>query len=151
MKTLLCSVSGFLALMSALACSPKEAHGPDLPKQPDRWVSSINLDSTTKVEHIGKTRDYVVTTATGAKQVSGLRTIAVGDTIDGIQIGAIRCSFFWRDASYGGQQYMLRGRWGCEAGRTRDEVERAVTDNGDKLFDYLHASPVREEALGPAA
>jgi hypothetical protein len=68
--------------------------------------------------------------------------ISVGDEIEGIRIGAIRCSFFWRDASYGGEQFMWRGRWGCMAGRNEDELEHAVGPDGVKRFNYLHISPV---------
>jgi hypothetical protein len=32
------------------------------------------------------------------------------------------------------------------AGRSREEVENAVADNGDKRFDYIHVSPVRLDA-----
>ncbi len=60
--------------------------------------------------------------------------------------GAIRCSFYWKDASYGGAQYMWRGRWGCMAGRNRYEVENAVNEDGSKQFDYIHISPVSLKA-----
>lgn len=133
----------------AVSCDHGEPRQPDLAKQPDRWVNSVILDSTSKVKYIGKTKDYLITSVTGVKEVNGLRTISVGDDVEGLRIGAIRCSFYWRDASYAGEQYMWRGRWGCQAGRTKQEVEQAVAENGDKLFDYLHVGPVRENQLGP--
>ena len=75
-----------------------------------------------------------------------MRTVAVGDEIEGVRIGAIKCSFFWRDASYGGEQFMWRERWGCQAGRSEQEVQNAVANNGDKRFDYVHVAPVRLES-----
>lgn len=72
-----------------------------------------------------------------------MRTLDVGDEIAGVRIGAIKCSFFLRNASYGGEQFMWRGRWGCQAGRSEQEVQDAVAENGDKRFDYVHVAPVR--------
>jgi hypothetical protein len=100
------------------------------------------LDSSTRVTYVGKTRDYLVTSVTSAKELKAPRAIAIGDEIEGLRVGAIKCSFHWRDASYGNEQYMWRGRWGCQAGRSREEVERAVAENGDKRFDYLFVGPV---------
>jgi hypothetical protein len=135
----------FLAAAITTACGRGEPKEPDLPKQLDRWVSSIVLDADSKVEYVGKTKNYVVTSVTSVKDMSGLRTVSVGDNIEALRIGAIKCSFFWRDASYGGKQFMWRGRWGCQAGRNREEVQRAVRNDGEKVFDYLHVSPVRLE------
>ena len=132
-----------MALASTTSCNRSASRQPDLPKQPDRWVSSIALDSESKVEYIGKTRDYLITTVSSSKDLHGVHTVSIGDSIGGLHVGAIRCSFHWRDATYGGQQYMWRGRWACMAGRSREEVETAVADNGDKRFDYVHVAPVR--------
>lgn len=150
-------MKGTLSLMSlctiwvcAVSCDRGEPRQPDLVKQPDRWVSSVVLDSNSKVEYIGRTKDYLITSVTSIKRVNGLRTISVGDDVEGLRIGAIRCSFFWRDASYGGEQYMWRGQWGCRAGRTKQEVEQAVAENGDKRFDYLYVSSVSESQLDAA-
>jgi hypothetical protein len=125
------------------SCGDGEPRQPDLLRQPDRWVTSVALDSASRVKYIGKTKDYVVTSFTAVKDVKALRTISVGDEIEGLHIGAIKCSFHWRDAYYGNEQYMWRGRWACQAGRSRQEVENAVAENGDKRFDYIHVSPVR--------
>jgi hypothetical protein len=125
-----------------MSCNREEPRQPDLPRQPDRWVSSVTLDPDSKLEYIGKTKNYVMTTVTSIRQLEGRPSVSVGDTIEGVQIGAIRCSFFWRDASYGGEQFMWRGRWGCHAGRSRDEVENAVGDDGEKRFDYLYLTPL---------
>lgn len=135
-----------LAVGAALASScSREARQPDLPEQPDRWVNSVTLDPDSKLSYVGKTKDYLITTVAEVKQLEGRRTISVGDSIEGLRIGAIRCSFFWRDASYGGQQFMWRGRWGCQAGRNKHEIENAVAHDGEKRFDYLHVAPVRRE------
>jgi hypothetical protein len=94
------------------------------------------------MQFIGRTRDYAVTQVSEARPVTGPQTVALGDEIEGVRIGAIQCSFHWRDASYGGQQYMWRGRWACKAGRSREEVEKAVEEDGTKRFDYIHVAPV---------
>ena len=74
--------------------------------------------------------------------MNGLQRVSVGDSIEGIRIGAIRCSFFWKDASYAREQYMWRGRWGCQAGRSKEEIENAVEPDGGKRYDYLYIGPV---------
>lgn len=111
---LLCVVAA-----TTTSCGRSEPKQPDLPRQPDRWLTSITLDPDSKVEYIGKTKDYLITSATSIKELDGLRTVRVGDEIEGLRIGVIKCSFFWRDASSGGDQFMWRGRWGCQAGRRK--------------------------------
>jgi hypothetical protein len=135
---LLCVVAA-----TATSCGRSEPKQPDLPRQPDRWLTSITLDPDSKVEYVGKTKDYVITSVTSIKELDGPRTVSVGDEIEGLRIGVIKCSFFWRDASYGGDQFMWRGRWACQAGRSRREVEHAVRSDGEKLFDYLNIGPIR--------
>jgi hypothetical protein len=132
----------FVLVMLGASCRNAEHREPDLPRQPDRWVTSVVLDSGSKVSYVGKTRDCLVTSVTSIKEVNGLHTISSGDEIEGLHIGAIKCSFHWRDAYYAREQYMWRRRWGCQAGRDRDEVENAVKENGDKQFDYLSLAPV---------
>lgn len=134
------------ALLLTASCGPSESRQPDLPKQPDRWLDSIVLDAESKATYVGKTRDYIVTTSSEVRDLGALRTIRVGEEIEGIRIGAIKCSFFWRDATYGGEQYMWRGRWGCQAGRSKQEIQSAVEADGEKRFDYIHAAPVRLDA-----
>lgn len=136
---------GIVAVL-ATSCSRGEPKQPDLPKQPDRWVTSIALDADSKAQYIGKTKDYVITDVTEFKALNKVRSVSVGDDIAGIRIGAIRCSFHWRDASYGGTQYMWRGRWACLAGRSKEEVETAVAEDGTKRFDYIHVAPTRMQA-----
>ena len=83
------------------------------------------------------------------ESINAPRTIEVGAEVAGLRIGAIKCSYFWRDASYANKQYMWRGKWGCMAGQTREEVENAVASNGDKRFDYIYISPVPDSGVGP--
>lgn len=128
--------------MAAVACGRSEPRVPDLPQQPDAWVSAVTLDSDSKVQYVGKTQEYIVTSVTTVRDVKSPQAVRVGDEIEGIRIGAIRCSFHWRDAYYAREQYMWRGRWACQAGRSRDEVEKAVDDDGKKRFDYIVISPV---------
>jgi hypothetical protein len=131
-----------IALVGLTAsCDRREPRIPDLPKQENVWVASLALDSDSKLKYVGKTRDYIITTATTIKDLNGPRTISVGDEIEGIRIGAIQCSFFWRDASYAREQFMWRGRWGCQAGRSKDEVEHSQGPDGEKRFAYLYISP----------
>jgi hypothetical protein len=124
------------------SCGGGTPRQPDLPRQPDRWVDAITLDANSRVKFVGRTRDYLITEVTSMKDVEHLRRISIGDEIEGVRIGAIQCSFHWRDATYGSEQYMWRGRWACKAGRNRQEVETAVKDDGTKQFDYIHAAPV---------
>lgn len=123
-------------------CGPARSREPDLPKQPDRWVNSVVLDADSKVNYVGKTKELLITQVSSQDSVSGLRSVRVGDVVNGVQIGAIQCSFHWRDAESSGRQYMWRGRWACMAGRSRDEVQTAVADDGTKRHDYIHIVPV---------
>lgn len=134
----------FAVAMGALTASGggSEPRQLDLPKRPDVWVTSITLDADSKAQYIGKTKDYLVTSFSPVKVLTGLQRISVGDSIEGIRIGVIRCSFFWRDASYAREQYMWRGRWGCQAGRSKEEIENSVKPDGGKRYDYLHIAPV---------
>jgi hypothetical protein len=135
----MCVGSCFLLIT---ACGNGEPRLPDLPRQPDRWVNTLTSDPDSTITYVGQTKGYLVTSTTTMSAVEHRREVKVGDVIEGLTIGAIQCTFFWRDESYAGKQYMWRGRWGCSAGRSRDEVERAVADNGDKRFPTLRISPV---------
>jgi hypothetical protein len=128
--------------VSLCACGEGKPQEPDLPKRPDRWVKEISLDADSKVTSVGP-RDYFVTDATKSKELRGAKVIAVGDEVEGVRIGAIKCSFHWRVAIYGGAQFMRRGRWACMAGRSREELEAAVKEDGTKMFDYIHVAPIR--------
>src|SRR5690348_5067672 len=112
----------------AASCGRTESNQPDLPGQPERWVNWIALDSDSKLRYVGKTKDILITTLADIKTLNGTRTLSVGDSVGGLAVGAIRCSFHWRDASYGREHYMWRGRWACMAGRNREEIETAVAD-----------------------
>ncbi|NKL24851.1 hypothetical protein [Rhizobium leguminosarum] len=125
------------------ACDQQKNKSPDLADQPDKWMTTISLQGDSKPNHVGKT---TVIGSTTIKPLSGLQTITVGDEIDGIHIGAIKCAFFNKDASYAGEQFMWRGRWGCLAGRSQDEVSTAVQEDGTKLYDYIHVAPIALDA-----
>ena len=84
----------------------------------------------------------MITDASQVKEVNDSRPIRIGDTINGVKIGAIKCSFHWNDSGYGNAQFMWRGKWGCMAGRDRFEINNAVKDDGGKNFDYVHIAPV---------
>jgi hypothetical protein len=131
---------GFLIVITA--CGERQPRQADLPEQPDRWVNSVAVDVDSRVQYIGKTRDYVVTAVSASRDLDAPQTISLGDEIEGIRVGAIQCSFHWRDATYGGVQYMWRGRWACMAGRKRQEVANAVDSQGNRRFDYISVSPV---------
>lgn len=129
-----------LALVIFLSACEDQSKSSDLPDKPDKWVNSFALQSDSKTLHVS--RSSLILGATSAKPLSGLTSVAVGDEIDGLTIGAIRCTFFPKDASYSGQQLMWKGRWGCLAGRSQDEVENAVQEDGNHLYDTIHVSPV---------
>jgi len=146
LRTLPFSFAIAVAAAVLAACGPGKPKQPDLPKQEDRWVSVVLLDVDSVAKYVGKTKDYVITTSSEVRDVNGLNTVKVGDEVQGVLIGAIKCSIFWNDASYGGEQYMWRGRWGCQAGRNQQEVLNAVGEDGTKRFDYIYMSPVRLSA-----
>lgn len=127
------------ALPFLLSSCDQSSGSSDLADQPDQWINSVALQSDSKATHVGKTSLIGSTTA---KILSGLTSVAVGDEIDGIRIGAIKCTFFTKDASYSGEQFMWRGKWGCLAGRSQNEVENAVQEDGTKLYDLIHVAPV---------
>lgn len=131
-----------LLALTATACQGGGSRQADLPRKPDRWVKAVATDSDSDVQYIGKTKHLLITSITGTKPVDGRNTIKIGNEIEGIRIGAIRCSYQWRNATYNGEQYMWRGRWGCMAGRDSVEVANAVADNGDKRFPYIYIAPV---------
>ena len=139
----LLTLSAAATLVASCGGKPKQS---DLPRQPDRWVTSVTLDTESTAKYVGKTRDYIVTTASTVKAVARPRTVGIGDEIEGIRIGAIKCTFHWRDAYNGKEQYMWRGRWACQAGRSKLEVENAVAENGDKRFDYIYLAPASLDA-----
>lgn len=132
-------VCAFL-LLSACSGKPSEPASPDLPSQADRWVQTLDAQPDTKVGYVGRTSP--VLSSTTVRDVAGVRSVKIGDTIEGVTVGAIKCTFFPHDASENTGQYMWRGRWGCMAGRDRNEVENAVRDDGTKAFDYIYLAPV---------
>ncbi|AEH86638.1 hypothetical protein [Mesorhizobium opportunistum] len=129
-----------LAITIVVSACDDQSKSSDLSDKPDKWVNSLALQSDSKVKHVGKSS--VILGSTTVTPLSGLTVIAVGDDIDGVHVGAIKCTYFPKDASYSGEQFMWRDRWGCMAGRSRDEVENAVQEDGTKLYDYLHIAPV---------
>ena len=131
----------FLAAATT-SCGHSGPRLPDLPAQQDRWASSFALDADSKLQLIGKTKHLGITDFTPIKTLDRRGTINVGDEIEGVSVSAIRCSFFSQDESYGGEQYMWRGRWGCKAGRTKEELENSAGPDGEKRFAYLYAAPV---------
>lgn len=129
-----------LSLLVA-SCGRGEPSQPDLAQRPKTWVDSITLSPDSKLRYVGKTRDYLITSVSEVRELDGLRTVSIGDDIEGLRVGAIRCSFFWRDEYYG-EQFMWRGRWGCQAGRSREEIENSAGPDGKKRFNYLYIRPV---------
>jgi hypothetical protein len=127
-----------ILLLALSACEEKSAV-PQLPRQADRWVNAVPMQSDSVATYVGKTS--AILESSTAKPIS-TKSITIGDNVSGIDIGAIRCTFFHKDLSYSGDQFMLRGRWGCHAGRNRDEVDQAVEEDGAKLHDYIYVSPV---------
>jgi hypothetical protein len=115
---------------------------PDLPKRPDRWVSAVRLDPDSKASYVSATKQFLIFSVSDSEDLHGLESVRVGDEINGLSIGAIRCSYQWKDAFYNGKQYMWRGRWQCMAGRSKEEIENAVAADGDKRFDYIAIRPV---------
>ena len=124
------------------SCGPSKPRQADLPKQPDRWVSHVKVGPESQVKYISQTRNLLITDVSQVKDLNDSRPLKIGDTINGVKIGAIKCSFHWNDSRYGNTQFMWRGKWGCMAGRDRYEINNAVNDDGKKNFDYIHVAPV---------
>lgn len=112
----------------------------DMPGRPDQWVQTVTVQPDTKVEYVGKTSP--VLSSTTVQGVRNIRKIAIGDTMKGVRVRAIKCTFFAHDAVSGGEQFMWRGRWGCMAGRNQAEIDNAVREDGTKAFDYIHLAPI---------
>ena len=134
------TATGIGALVAS--CGPSKPRQADLPKQADKWVTYVNVDPESKIKYIGRTKNLLITDVTQVKELRDSRPIKIGDTVNGIRIGAIKCSFHWNDAGYGNTQFMWRGKWGCIAGRDRFEINNASDDNGKKNFDYVYIAPV---------
>jgi hypothetical protein len=117
----------------------------DLPKRPDKWVDAIRLKNDSKTYYIGKTTVFGIGTK---KELQGLHAVSVGDEVNGVKINAIQCRFFASDATYANEQFMWRGQWGCQAGRSKYEIEHAVEENGSKNFDYIYIAPVAIDESG---
>lgn len=134
----------FLGICTLLlvGCGKKAEKEAMLPEQSDRWVQSVTLSEESVVKFIGKNKEWIVTQTSTVKNVENLKEIKIGDEINGVYIGAIRCSFFQKDASNGNEKYMWRGRWGCQAGRSEHEVKFAVKEDGTKIFDYIYVRPI---------
>tara|TARA_Y100001933_G_scaffold131358_1_gene130955 strand:+ start:259 stop:702 length:444 start_codon:yes stop_codon:yes gene_type:complete len=142
MKRICAGVMVALLGASITGCGSSKPRQADLPRQPDRWVGYIKVDPESKVSYIGKTKNLLVTSASTVADLKDSRPIKIGDTIQGIKIGAIKCSFHWNDSGYGNNQFMWRGKWGCMAGRSKFEINNAINDNGKKIFDYIYVAPV---------
>jgi len=128
-----------LALASCGKSSPKQ---PKLPDQQARWVKSIEISNDSAIKHVGKTKEFLITQSTAVTSVNGVSLISLGDVVDGVEVGAIRCTFFQEDAFSGKEQYMWRSRWGCQVGRNEYEVTNAIREDGTKVFDYTgHGAP----------
>jgi hypothetical protein len=110
-----------------------------VPDQPHRWVSSLSLQADSKALLVRKDNFFGVSSQ---QPLSGLRNIALGDEIEGVKIGAIKCFSHDRDEFYENEQYMWRGRWACQAGRSKYELDHSVQNNGSKNYDYIHVVPV---------
>jgi hypothetical protein len=134
-----------ISVPALAACGPSEPRLPDLPEQPDRFVSSVEISSDAKVFIHQKDRTWEI--ALGVRDAGteheGIKSISVGDTIEGLKIGAIRCSFDTQNAGGRGEgQYMWRGKWSCMAGRTEFEIENAFDSDWNQRYPYVYARPL---------
>ena len=131
-----------MAVVTFAGCGKSSPKQPKLPDQQARWVNSVEIGDDTAIKHVGKSKDLLVTWTTRANSVNGVQSIKLGDVVDDVEIGAIKCTFFQEDSFSGKEQYMWRGRWGCQAGRNEYEVTNAVQDDGKKVFDYIYIRPL---------
>ena len=141
------SASSVLIVAGCLcaACGRGErVEGNPLADQPDRWVNSIPIAEDSNPRYIGKTTELLITASTPEPRALTPRPsrVSVGETYEGVKIGAILCDFMTTNGSFNGEQLLWRGRWSCKAGRDRHEVETSVDDEGHKRYDYIFISPV---------
>jgi hypothetical protein len=125
-----------------MACNSSEPADNWLPDKPDIWVSKIASDEDSVMTFVEKTDDYLITETSSVRNITSIRSLSVGDEIEGIEIGAIRCTFHNRNESWAGEQFMWKGRWTCMASRNQQEILNAVGKDGFKHFSYIHLSPV---------
>jgi hypothetical protein len=131
---------GIAVLLSS--CGQSEPSEPDLPKLADQWLTTIELDVDSAMKLVGKTKDYLITTVSSVTQVSEVKSLTLGEVIEGVEIGAIPCQFFSKDATYGNSQFIWRGRSGCMEGRSKHAILNAVDPEGGKRFSYIYISPI---------
>src|SRR5437870_1473353 len=101
-----------IAAMCIVGCREGEKlEGNPLPERPSQWVSSIPIAPDSNPRYIGKTTEYLITASTPvAKPLTPTpANIAVGETYEGLKIGAIKCDFMTQNGSYNGEQLLWRG------------------------------------------
>ena len=140
----------FAPLLLCLAsCSPSVeelTRLPDLPEQKAKFVKSLNLEEDSQVKFVGKEKNLLITSTWETKEIDGLPSISIGDTINGLKVGSIFCSFHTKDASNTSTgQFMWRGRWSCLAGRSISEIfdlKKSFESSRKRKFPYLHIAPI---------
>tara|TARA_B100000965_G_C19529804_1_gene730568 strand:- start:225 stop:626 length:402 start_codon:yes stop_codon:yes gene_type:complete len=102
-----------------------------------KWVKGLNISQDSHAFFNGKC-GFLGGCPSG-KPIYG--TVSIGQTIEGMKIGAIRCEKFnrtmkgWR----GGPKYVsLAGRWNCKAARSRNAVMSTPGKNGERPFPWVY-------------
>ncbi|MGO6947010.1 hypothetical protein ELH46_16230 [Rhizobium ruizarguesonis] len=105
-----------LALLVLLTACSDSKDGSELPDQPDKWVDSVNLQDDSKAHYVEKSGMV----SSSVKPLTGLQSVSIGDEIEGVKIGAIRCSFFPKDRRAIHVARSLRLHGGPQQGRDRE-------------------------------
>jgi len=134
MKKTIDFFSVFTAILTSLFLSV--AYGGEI------YVDGFITSNDTKVDYIGKTSFGFFTSTPMKKELSRPQIIRKGQTINGIKINAILCTYHDSDSFYGGIQFMWKGRYSCMAGRSKTQLITAIDSNGNKMHDYLAIVPV---------
>ena len=124
-------------LVLVAACSSCDASGtassPAVTET--RWVDKVALSD-------GATASFFdVCTMGGSVCPDGVelgsRDVAVGDEIQGMKVGAIKCQLYSRDIRgwRGGPDFVARkGKWNCTASIDETAAENSVSESGNRTY-----------------
>ena len=124
----------------------------------DKWVREIIIPKGSDQNYLPKSERFMII---GIKSqtwspVKTLTKIRVGDKITGTDsrdktrsfiVGAIKCSYHSSDQFSGGSQFMWKGKWGCVAGRNKNQILNYWKGRDGRIFDVFTTSPINSEGI----
>ena len=100
-----------------------------------RWVSSVTVPASSTALFIGKCGFFG---CPAGKPVTG--SVAVGQTIQGMKVGAIRCEKQTKTIPgfRGGPKFVaIAGTWNCMASTSRTAVNNTPGPNGERPYPWI--------------